>query len=95
MWLIALSLFGLVVPNGFFIYWLFFEFTSLAAIIHNTLAVAFMMDAFIAVGLLAYLFARYPVGPIRWTWFVILSFVGGLGFSIPFYLWLNGRLFRR
>jgi hypothetical protein len=28
---------------------------------------------------------------VRWHWFVVLSLVGGLGFSIPFYIWLNRR----
>ena len=26
---------------------------------------------------------------IRWTWFVAFSFLGGLGFSLPFYYWLD------
>lgn len=91
MWLLIIALFGLFVPNGMFIYWLFFEFTDFASTVQNTLAVAFIIDAFMAMGFVAYLFAHRPVGPVRWQWFVVLSFVGGLGFSIPFYLWLNGR----
>lgn len=89
--LLAIALFGLLVPNGLFVYWLVVEFDTVQAVLDNHLAVAFILDAFLALGVLAYLFAIKPPGPIRWPWFVLLSLVGGLGFSIPFYLWLNRR----
>lgn len=91
MWLLAVALFGLTVPNGLFIYWLFAEFDGVAAVMGNHLAVAFMLDALLAVVLLAVYFARRPIGRVGWGWFVVLSFVGGLGFSLPFYWWLNDR----
>jgi hypothetical protein len=34
-------------------------------------------------------FARKPIGNVRWYWFVVLSLIGGLGFSLPLYWWLN------
>jgi hypothetical protein len=40
---------------------------------------------------MAYYFARNPIGPVAWYWFVVLSLIGGLGFGIPFYYWLNKR----
>lgn len=85
------ALFGLLVPNGLFIYWLFTEFHSLGAVLHDKLAMAFMIDAFLAVAILTVHFARAPVGKFGWPWFVFLSLVGGLGFSLPFYWWLNTR----
>jgi hypothetical protein len=36
-------------------------------------------------------FARNPIGRYKWPWFVILSLIGGLGFGLPFYWWLNKR----
>ena len=87
--LLAIALFGLLVPNGLFVYWLLREFNSFGAVTENHLALGFMIDAFMALGLLAFLFARRPPGPIKWQRFVVLSLIGGLGFSIPFYLWLN------
>jgi len=89
--LLALALFGLLVPNGLFVYWLVVEFDGVQAVFDDRLAVAFILDAFLAVSVLTYLFAIEPPGPIRWPWFVLLSLLGGLGFSIPFYLWLNRR----
>ena len=41
--------------------------------------------------LLAYFFARHPLGKVKWYWFIALSIVGGLGFSLPFYYWLNKK----
>jgi hypothetical protein len=91
MWLLIVAAFGFFVPNGFFIYWLLFEYPGLAAIGQNRLALGFMLDAFMAMGLLAVYFARQPIGPVRWPWFIVLSLAGGLGFSLPMYLWLNQK----
>ncbi|HSL83373.1 MAG TPA: hypothetical protein VLF66_11400 [Thermoanaerobaculia bacterium] len=91
MWLLILAFIGLVGPNGLFLYWLFYEYPGVSAVLENHLAVAFMIDAFMALGLLSYVFATRPIGRVRWPWFVVLSLVGGLGFSIPFYIWLNRR----
>lgn len=91
MILLALALFGLIVPNGIFICWLFTEFNGVSEVLQNKLAVAFIIDAFLAMFLLAYFFARHPIGKIKWHWFIALSIVGGLGFSLPFYWWLNKR----
>ena len=91
MILLVIALFGLIVPNGIFIYWLFNEFHGIGEALQNKLAVAFIIDAFLAMFLIAYFFARYPIGKIKWYWFIVLSVIGGLGFSLPFYWWLNKR----
>ena len=91
MILLLIALFGLVVPNGIFLYWLFYEFDGTASIIQNKLAVAFIIDCFLAMGLLAFYFAGNPIGKVKWYWFIVLSILGGLGFSIPLYWWLNKR----
>jgi hypothetical protein len=91
MWLLVIALIGLLIPNGLFVYWFFFEFNSWQAVAGNRLALAFILDAFMAMGLLAIYFARRPIGPVRWYWFVVLSLAGGLGFSLPLYYWLNLR----
>jgi hypothetical protein len=88
---LLLALFGLVVPNGLFLYWLFYEYDGLVDVMQNKLAVAFIVDAFLAMGLLAYSFAKNPPGRVGWRWFVVLSLLGGLAFSLPLYWWLNKR----
>jgi hypothetical protein len=91
MILLLIALFGLIVPNGIFIYWLFTEFNGVSEVLQNKLAVAFIIDAFLAMFLLAYFFAVNPLGKVKWYWFIVLSIIGGLGFSLPFYWWLNKR----
>ena len=92
MWLLVVAAFGFLVPNGFFIHWLLTGDKSLDAVLGNELALAFMLDCALTMVLLAWLFAVRPIGRVRWPRFVVLSFAGGLGFSIPLYFWLNRRL---
>jgi hypothetical protein len=91
MALLVLSFIGLIGPNGLFIYWMLHEYNGIAGVLQDKLALAFIADAFLALGILAYYFAKTPIGRVRWYWFVVLSLIGGLGFSVPFYLWLNNR----
>jgi hypothetical protein len=91
MILLLIALFGLIVPNSFLMYWLLYEFDGLGNITQNKLALGFIIDVFLAMVLLAYYFARKPIGRVQWYWFVVLSLLGGLGFSLPLYSWLNKR----
>lgn len=91
MWLLIVAAFGMLLPNGLFLYWLFHDYSSLSAALSDRLALAFVLDVFGSTGLLAYLFARKPLGPVKWPWFLVLSLLGTLCFSIPLYLWLNWR----
>jgi hypothetical protein len=92
MALLLVALFGLFVPNGIFIYWLLTEFRGLEDVVNNRLALAFIIEAFAVMLMLAYYFARNPIGTVKWYWFIVLSLIGGIGFAIPFYYWLNNRL---
>ena len=91
MALILVALFGLIVPNGLFLYWLLVEATGFQDVLNNRLALAFIIDAVMVLIILAVYFARRPVGRVGWGTFVLLSLIGGLGFSLPMYWWLNHR----
>ena len=90
-WLLGAALIGLIGPNALFVHWLLVDFESVGAVLRDKLALAFIIDAVLALVLLAIYLARHPIGRVRWPWFVVLSLVGGLGFSLPFYWWLNRR----
>ena len=90
-WLLVIALFGFIVPNGMFVYWLVTDFHGLAPIFRDRLALSFILDALLALIMLSLYFARNPAGRYGWQWFLALSLAGGLGFGIPFYWWLNGR----
>ena len=89
--LLSIAFFGLFVPNGMFIYYIVAEFASLAEVLHNHLALGFIIDAFMATGLLSWWFAKNPLGKYSWKMFLGLSLLGGLGFSIPFFYYINKK----
>lgn len=89
--LLVVALFGLTVPNGMFIYWLLHDYRGLGPVLDDWLALSFILDAVLALLLLTVYFARHPIGRIKWPWFVVMSLLGGLGFSLPFYYWMNRR----
>jgi hypothetical protein len=92
MWLLVVAAFGLLIPQGLFAYWFFNDYTTLSDALSDRFALAFVFDVFGSTFLLAYLFAQKPLGPVRWGWFLALSLLGTLWFSIPLYIWLNWRL---
>jgi hypothetical protein len=91
MWLVFLAVVGNLVPGGLFLYWFLNEYSSLSAALSDKLALAFLVDLLLSTFVLAYLFARKPLGPVKWPWFVALSLLGTLAFSIPLFIWLNWR----
>jgi hypothetical protein len=92
MWLIFWAVVGNLAPGGIFLYWLVHDYSSLSAALSDRLAMAFLLDLVLSTFLLAYFFARKPLGRVKWPWFVALTFLGTLAFSIPLFLWLNWRL---
>ena len=91
MRLVFLALIGLLAPGGLFLYWMLNDYTSVAAALADKMALAFFLDLLMSTFLLAYLFARKPLGPVKWPWFIAFSLLGTLAFSIPLFVWLNWR----
>ena len=91
MWLIVLAVIGNIIPGGIFLYGLFHDHSSISAALSDRMALAFFLDLVISTFFLAYLFARKPIGPVKWPSFVALSLLGTLAFAIPLFLWLNWR----
>ena len=91
MWLVLLAVVGMLAPGGLFVYWLFNDYSSLSAALSDRMALAFFVDLLMSTFVLAYLFARKPLGPVKWPWFLALSLFGTLAFSIPLFVWLNWR----
>ena len=65
MWLLLVAAFGLFVPNGFFIYWLFNEYNGLGPVLHDNLALGFILDVTVTLIILTVYFAKHPLGPVR------------------------------
>src|SRR5678816_1679437 len=73
MWLLATALLGFTIPNGFFLYWLFFEYRGVRPVLHDHLALGFILDVLLALVILSVYFWRRPVGPVKGYWFVAPS----------------------
>ena len=89
--LVVVALIGLLGLNGVFLYYLMLRREEMIRALMHPVALVFVIEAFVVVGLLAAYFAWRPLG--RWTWrsFIVLSLVGGLAFSLPTFLLLNDR----
>jgi hypothetical protein len=85
-WLAALGVLGFLGLNGAFAYGLLFRPELMAEALSNPLALAFMVEALVLVGVLAYLFDRWGVSRLGWGWFVVLSLIGTMAFAIPIVL---------
>jgi hypothetical protein len=89
IFLLGLGLLGLLGPNGVFLYFAFFRGSEFLATMRDPVAIAFMADAFLVMGILAYYFAKISTGK-KGLIFIVLSLIGGLGFSVPAFLLTNG-----
>ena len=85
----AFALFGLLGPNGVFLYYAFFCWSDLLATLQHPVTLAFVVEAFLVMGLLAAYFAWKPLGRWGWKTFIVLSLIGGLGFAIPAFVAIN------
>lgn len=93
--LLALSILGLTVPNGVFLWVAFLHPGALEAALRNPASAVFIAEAFFLMFLGAWLAGRAGLrrpGPLA---FVALSLAGSLAFSVPLTLWMASRDARR
>jgi uncharacterized membrane protein YhaH (DUF805 family) len=91
-WLWCLALFGFVAVNGAFFYGMLFQPEALANALANPIALAFMLEAFVLLGVFAYLLTKWGVSRLHWGWFVFLWFLGSMAFALPVVLlWQRRR----
>ena len=91
MLLLLVAAFGMIVPNAFIVAWLLNDYQGLGPVLQDRLALGFILDVAVTLAILSVYFAKHPPGPVQWPWFVLLSLMGGLAFSLPLYYWLNTR----
>jgi len=89
--LLAVAVASFVAVNWLFFAWLFGSGASWRELASDRLAAPFMLDSLVAIAALAVYFACRPPGRVRWWWFVVLAFAGGVGFAVPAYWWLESR----
>ena len=81
LWLLAII--GGVGLNGAFLYGMVARPGALEAALANPIALAFLIEAFLMMGALAYLLPRWGVTTRSRLAFVALSLLGGVAFALP------------
>jgi hypothetical protein len=87
--LTLVALFGLLGPNGVFVYYALFRWNDLLAGLRHPVALAFLIEAMVVMVFLAALIALRPIGRWGWKTFLALSLIGGLAFSIPAFILMS------
>ena len=88
----SVAVFGFLGVNGAFLYGALAEPQLLIDAMRNPVSLAFLLEAAILLGLLAYLLTRWGVSRLHWAWFLVLSLVGSMAFALPIVLlWKRPR----
>lgn len=87
--LIIIAIIGLLGPNGIFIYYAVFRMGDMLAALEHPVTLAYVVESFVVMGLVAAYIARKPRGRLGWKAFIAFSLIGGLGFSIPAFMVIN------
>lgn len=86
--LAAIGAFGL---NGVFLFYALIHPDVMMAALGNPVSLVFILEAFLMMGLLAWMIGKAGLTAPGWRLFVVLSIVGSLAFSVPAFLLLHLR----
>ncbi|MGI8895599.1 MAG: hypothetical protein ACR2HE_08110 [Casimicrobiaceae bacterium] len=89
--LTAIAAFGMLGPNAVFVYYGLARRAEFMAAMRHPVTLSLLVDAMIAMALLAWAIARSGRFRHGWQSFVGLSLLGGLVFSIPVFLLTNAE----
>jgi hypothetical protein len=90
-WLWAVALVCAAGLNGIFLYGSFARPDWVSSALANPVALAFIIEALLLTGLLAWLLEKWGVSGVAWYWFVVLALGGGLAFAVPVAILWNAR----
>jgi hypothetical protein len=93
--LLGLSIFGLIVPNGAFLYYAFAAQQTLQEAMANPVSLVFIIEAFVLMFLSAWLIHRQGIKSPGWLAFILMSLIGSMIFSVPACLYLASRKARQ
>ena len=93
--LLLMAIFGLVVPNGAFVYLSITRWDLVVAAMTNPIALVFIVEAFALMFFFAWLIHRQGLKAPGGLAFIIMSLVGSMMFGVPACLWLWSRKSRQ
>ena len=89
--LAALAVFGILVPNGIFIYFALTDLGAMKAALSNPVSLTFIGEAFFLMFLFAWVLYRGGVRRPSGAVFIVMSLVGSMVFSVPATLYVIFR----
>ena len=89
--LMAFGLVGFLGLNSLFIYAVVTRPQAMWEALENPVSLVFIIEAFMLLGLFAYLFGKWRVSGIGWKAFVVLSLLGSMAFAVPVALLCRGK----
>ena len=93
--LLVLAIFGLVGPNGCFLYYSLAAPPVLHAALGNPVALVFIAEAFLLMFLFGWLIHRMGFRSPGWLAFILMSLIGSLAFSVPAFFYFASRHARK
>lgn len=87
----VIAIVGFVGVNGTFLWAVLAHPDTLLSAFKNPIAAVFIGEAFLLVGVLAYLLTRWKVSKFHWASFVLLSLIGSILFALPVVLLLSAN----
>ena len=85
------SILGFFLINVPFLYYALIETAVYDAAMTNGVALVFIAEAFLLLAFFAFLIAKVGWKKPGWIWFIVLSLVGSMAFSVPLMLYLHLR----
>ena len=88
---LLLSILGFLLINVPFLYFVFFEKSIYYTALSNGVFLIFLSEAFLLMSFAAFLMAKLGLNKPGWVWFIVLTLLGSMAFSVPFYLYIHTR----
>ena len=89
--LAALAAFGLLIPNGIFIYFMLMDQQVAKSALTNPISLVFITEAFLLMFLFAWLIRKVSSRRPSGFAFILMSLLGSMVFSVPAALYLMSR----
>jgi hypothetical protein len=86
--LLVLAIFGMLGVNGTFLYYSIMDKATYDAAMSNGLALVFIAEAFLLMFFFAFIIAKMGWKKPGWVFFIAMSIIGSMAFSIPLQLYL-------
>lgn len=89
--LLVIAILGFMVVNGTFLYFTFVKGETFIEAFSTGIASIFIAEAFLLMFFFAFLIAKLGWKKPGWLFFIAMSLLGSLAFSIPLQIYLNTK----